>query len=78
MENFCLRGLDQHTLDYTKRRKSIQNLIYWGMGRIQRLQEEGPGADISESLAEISRKCSSASVEAAIRIAMIDAKEAYR
>jgi hypothetical protein len=76
----CIRGLDQNTHEYSKKRQALQDLLYEVIRRIQpfkKTKQEGDGErDVIDNLiAEMCIKYTSASVAAAARNGELDARE---
>jgi hypothetical protein len=69
----CIRGLDQHTPSYNKKRDAAQNLTYDIVFQLKRFHDV---VDVHGLIAGLCGKCSSPSVAAAIQRAKIDAREA--
>ena len=74
----CVRGLDQHTAEYSKWRKQIRTRIYDAVFEVQDNQEilVVQGTEVSELIARISRQYSSPSASAAQKFAITDAARA--
>jgi hypothetical protein len=74
MEGLEVRGLDQNTPSYARRREAILKLVYQAVNRIQTYQEAN-GVQVPELMAELCQKISSSSVAAAQKLGMLDAAE---
>jgi hypothetical protein len=77
LNDIDMRGLDQHTIEYTSTRKVIQQQVYDAVFEIQSFQTF-QGVSVPEQIAEMSQKCSSSSVVAAHVTGVSDAVDACR
>jgi hypothetical protein len=75
MEGLDVRGLDQNTPSYARRREAILKLVYQAVFRIQSYQNAN-GIKVPELMAELCQKVTSSSVAAAQKLAMLDAAAA--
>ncbi len=71
----CLRGLDQHTPEYSRLRKVTQEQVYDAIFGVQSYQVF-KGVSAPELMAELCRKCSSPSVADAKMVGISDAMAA--
>jgi hypothetical protein len=76
-EGQFLRGLDQHTLKYTERKKGIDRRVYEAVFRIQEF-ERSTGVDASEIMAKHCAINSEPSVAAAHIAAISDVFSAFK
>jgi hypothetical protein len=75
--DIAMRGLEQHTIEYSRTRKATRQQLYKAVFEIQSFQTF-QGVSVPELIAKMSQKCSSSSVVAAHGTGISDAFDACR